>query len=157
MHVVFVDDGLDVELALRLDEQLVGERGAKRRHAPAPQILERAVSLAIPGAHGENFAELVIRDGDGEPGLAGGCVLEAAQADVEIAPDDGGVEAREPNLDETGCPAQLAREQRRDLDVEPDDARRIAWIGFDKWRASLGVAAPAELRRRLRAGVRCRQ
>src|SRR3712207_8964860 len=38
----------------------------------------------------------------------------------------------------------------RSLDVEADDARRVGRIGFDERSATLGVTAPAQLRRSLR-------
>jgi hypothetical protein len=157
MHVVFVDDRLDPGLTLRLEEELVGQRCSKRRDAPSSKVLERAVALAVRRSDGQNFAELVVRNGDREPGLPARRVFEAAEADVEIPSCGRGFEACKPDLDETRRATQLAREQRRNLDVEADYASGIARIGLDKGRPSLGIAAPAELRCRLRAGIRCKE
>jgi hypothetical protein len=74
-------------------------------------------------------------------------VLEPAQPDVEVAARDGGVEAGERDLHEARRAAKLASDERGNLDVEADDARRVGRIGFDERRAAFGVAAPAELGR----------
>ena len=71
-------------------------------------------------------------------------VLDAAQADVEVAALRRLIERGERDLHELRRAAELARDQLRDLDVEADDLRRIARVGFDKRRAAFGVAAPAQ-------------
>ena len=57
--------------------------------------------------------------------------------------------------DEARNPAESTREQLRDLDVKPHDARRVIGIRLDKRRASLRVAAPPKLHLRLRGKAPC--
>ena len=54
-------------------------------------------------------------------------------------------------MDELRRAPEAAREQVGDLDVEADLRVRVRGVGFDKRRAALGIARPAE-RRRLRRG-----
>ena len=74
-------------------EQVVGERRAQRGDAPAAQVGQRAEPGAVGVAHGEDLAELVVRNRDRQPGAPRRAVLDAAQADVEVAARGGGVEA----------------------------------------------------------------
>ena len=60
-------------VALGVEQQVVGDRAAERGDALPLQIGERAIAVAIAVAHGEHFAELVVRN-------AGGQRLRAAPA-----------------------------------------------------------------------------
>jgi hypothetical protein len=152
MHIVFVDDGLELELGLCVDEQVVGKRGAERCHPPAAKICERAEAWQVGLSDGENFAEFVVGNRDRVPLLPRGCVFEPTQADVEVSTRDSLVEARKGNLNEARYPSELRSQERRDIDVEADDASGIARVGFDKGRSAFGIAAPAQFDRRLRSG-----
>ena len=125
MDIVFVGDRDDALVGLRGREHVVGERGAERRHAAAAKIGQRAEAIAIRVANGEDFAELVVGNRDGQARAARRTVLDAAQPDVEIAACGGRVEARETDLHESRHAAKPAGEQLRDLDVESHDTRRV--------------------------------
>ena len=151
MHVVFVGDGDYPVTGLRLDEQVVRQRRAKRGDALASQIGQRAEAARIGRAHGQHLAELVVGYRDREARAPGRAVLDPAQGDVEIPARDRRVDTREPGLDESRSAAEAGGEQLRDLHVEADDARGIGRVGLDVRRAALGVTAPAQLG--LRRGV----
>ena len=85
MHVVFVGDGDDAVLGLGGGENVVGQRGAERRHTAAAEIGQRSESLAIRRPDRQDLAELVVWNGDGQPGATGGAVFDAAQPDIEVA------------------------------------------------------------------------
>jgi hypothetical protein len=154
MYVVLVGDGNDTGVSLGSDKQVVGERRAKRGNTPAVQVLERAIAITIALPHRQDLAKLVIRDGDGEAGAAGGAVLDATQSDVEVAACRRCIEARERDLHEPGYAAEPLSEQLRDVDVETDDPGRIRRVGLHEGRTAFGVAAPPQLRSWLRLGDR---
>jgi hypothetical protein len=106
------------------------------------QIAQRAVPVRVGCAHREHFAELVIGNRDRKAGAAGGAVLDAAQANVEITARCRGIDARETDLDEARRPAETRREQLRDLDVEANDMRRIIRICLDVRRSAFGITTP---------------
>src|SRR5581483_7396564 len=118
----------------------------------AAESRERAIAIAIRRSNGENLLKFVVRDGHGDRAAPSGCVLDAAEADVEIAALDGLIELGEGGLHEDGRPAELAGDELGDLDVEADDLRRMSRIRFDERGAAFGIAAPAQ--RRLRMGER---
>ena len=70
-------------------------------------------------ADGEHFAELVVRNRGRDRRAARRRVLDAAEADVEVAADRGLIERGERHLDELRRAAERLRDQLGDLDVEP--------------------------------------
>ena len=134
-------------VGLRLDEQVVGERGAERGHPPAAQVGERAEATRVGFADGQDLAELVVRDGDRQAGAAGRAVLDAAQADVEVAARRGRIEAGEADLHEARSRGRApAASSCATSTSKPTTRERIGGVGLDKRRAPFGVAAPAQLR-----------
>ena len=119
------------------------------------QIGERAIAIAIAVANREHFAEFVIRDAGGERLAPRRNVFDAAQADVEVASLRGLIERRELHLQELRRAAQLSRDQLGDLDVEADQLRGIARIGFNERRAAFGIAAPPQRLRCRRGRADC--
>ncbi len=154
VHVILVADGDDPVLGCSLAQELVGERGTKRGHSTAAQIRQGTVAERVGLADRQHLAKCVVRHGDGEPRASTRQVFEPAHADVEVAADGGGLEAREPHLDEARRPAQPLGDESRHLDIEADQAGDVVGIGLDERRPTLGVAAPAQLRR-LCQGGRC--
>jgi hypothetical protein len=150
MDVVFVGERLEAVLLLRAQEDLIGDRAAERRDLAAAQIGQRMHPAGVGVADAEDFAELVVRHRHRQRCAAGRRVLDAAHADVGVAADDALVDRFEADVDELGTSAERAREQLRDLDVEPDQPIRMRGIGFDKRRATLRVSSPFQRRLRRR-------
>ena len=144
MHVVVVGHRRDAVLALGAEQDLVGDGPAERGYPAAGEVFERAESVAVGVANAQHLAELVVGDGDRHRRAAGRRVLDAAQPDLGVAARhrlvDGGV------LDdhELRRPPESARDQLRDLDVEPDHRLGVARARLDERRSSFGVAGPAE-------------
>ena len=111
---------------------------------------ERPEPVLVGRSNGQHFAELVVRNRDREARAASRAVFDAAQADVEVAARRSRIDAREANLDEARRAPKRGCQQLCDVDVEPDDARRIVRIRLDERRAAFGIAAPSQLRRGLR-------
>ena len=149
MHIVLVDDWPDAELRLGVDEKVVRERGAERRHSSPAEILKCAIARRIGVADRQDLAKLVVRNGDREARPARRTVFDSAQSDVEVAPSGGRIETRKTDLQEPRRPLKPFGKYSRDLDFEPNDARRIARVGFDKRGATFRIAAPTQLIRRL--------
>src|SRR5690606_33675435 len=93
----------------------------------------------------EHLAELVVRNGDGEPGAAARKIFESAEPDVEVAAGGGGVEAGEADLDELRDAPEAVGQEAGDLDVEADDPRRVTRVRLDEGGTPLRIAAPSEL------------
>ena len=110
MHIILVGDRDDAVASLRVDEQVVGKRRAERRDAVAAEIAQGAVLVRVRRPHGQHFAELVVRNGDREPGAARRTVLDAAQPDVEITARRRGIDAGEADLNEARRPFKARRE-----------------------------------------------
>ena len=146
MDVVVVGDGLEAVFAFGLRQDLPGQRGAERRHAAATEIGQRAVAAGVGLAHGQHFAELVVRHANGEFRALGRRVLETVDGNVEVAALHRLVERGEGGLHEDGPAAQGFGDERRHLDIEPAVGRRILRVGFDIRGAALGVGTPAQLR-----------
>ena len=144
MHIIVVRHGGDAVGALGLEQQIVGHRAAERRNAAAFEIGKRAITAAIAFAHRDHFSELVIRDAGSKRLAPRRNVFDAAQSDLEVAPLRGLIERGELHLQELRCPAKLAGDQLRDLDVKANELRGIARVGLDERRAAFGIAAPAE-------------
>ena len=144
MHVVVVRDRHDAVFTFGGEQKLVGDRAAQRGDAAAAEIGERAEAIAIRLAHRQHFLEPIVRDAGGDSGTPARRVLDAAQADVEVAARRRLVERREGDLHELRRTTQLAGDQLGDLDVEANKLGRIGRVRFHKWRAAFGIAAPAQ-------------
>src|SRR5205807_1780143 len=83
----------------------------------AAQIFQAPIAVAVYGANRQHFAELVIGNRQRKPRAPGVAVLDAAQADVEVAARRGCVDRRETNLDEARRAPETGGKQLRDLDV----------------------------------------
>src|SRR6185369_6588276 len=87
-------------------------------------------------------------------------VFDTRQADVEIAALDRLLDRCPGDLYELRWTVQVTRDQLGNFDIEAAHARRVIRVGFYEGRAALGIAAPAEGRRRgwvVRACARAQQ
>ncbi len=144
MHVVVIRHGMDAGGCLGVHERVIGDGARERGDGPAAECGQSVKPIAIGRAHGEHFLELVVGNRGRDRALASGCVFDAAQADVEVAPRDRLVEIGKRGLDEFRRAAERRRDKTGDLDVETDHPIGIARIGFHVGRAALGVTAPAK-------------
>ena len=120
MHIVVVRNRLDTVVPLGPQQNLVRDCSAQRADLASAQIGERAEARHVCGPHAQHFAEFVVGNRQRQRRSARQRVLDAAQADVRIAPGDGLVDRREHDLNELRRAPEAAREQASDLDVETD-------------------------------------
>src|SRR5262249_34155246 len=88
VHVVFVCDGGQAEIALRSEQDVVGESAPKGADTTAGQIaqLQVAPGRAVPNT--QDLAKLIVGDGHGHRPPPGSRVFDAAQADLGVATSD---------------------------------------------------------------------
>jgi hypothetical protein len=82
------------------------------------------------------------------------CSLHPANRNLMEVPKLSG-RSIEGHLNKLGPPPELFRDFFRDLDIESANLRRIARIGFHKWRTASGIIASPRCRLRfssLRSG-----
>ena len=138
------------------EQELVGDRAAERGDAAAAQIGERAKPVAIGVAHREHLAELGSTGSlAASAARRAGRVLDAAQADVEVAARRRLVERGERRPGRTAAVRPSSRAISSAISTsKPTQLLRIGRVGLDERRAALGVAAPAQDWRRGLRGER---
>ncbi len=143
MDVVVVGQGNHTGGIACGEEQVVCNRGTERRDAPPAQIGEAMNPAGVSRSYREHFAEFEIRNGHRVSGAAHGGVLDAREAEREVAAFNGLVDAGPLHLDEpSGAASQATRDAVGDLDVEAAHARGVGGISLDERGTTLGVAAP---------------
>ena len=118
MHIVVVRHRDETRRIACPHEQVVRDRRAQRRHAPAAQIDQTVNAGCLLRSHGEHFTEFEVGEGGGVPGAACGRVLDTREAEREITPFDGLIDAGPLDLDEAGGATESAGDPVGDLDVE---------------------------------------
>jgi hypothetical protein len=160
VDVILVAHSGDAVSRLGALEQLERLCRGQRRHRAAPQVRERAEAVLVGGADGEDHAELVVRDRRGHSGPPRRDLLEAAEADLEVAAPQRLVDRRERDEGEPGLPVEVSGDEVGDVDFEADQTGGIGGIGFDVRGAAFGIAAPDQGRgscaQTWRAGVTSR-
>ena len=131
-------------VSLGAQQDLIGDCSAQRADLASAQVGERPEAGHVRCPHAQHFAESIVGNGQGQRRSARQRVLDAAQADVRVAPGDGLVDRREHDLHELRRAPQAACEEAGDLDVEADLLLRMRRVGLDKRRAAFGVARPAK-------------
>src|SRR5438132_2079381 len=133
MHVVVVGQGDDTCGIACGEQQVVRDRGAERRDAPPAQIRQAMNPARVSRSYRQHFAEFEIRNGDGVTGAVHGGVLDAREAEREVAAFNGLIDAGPLYLDEPGRPApESTGDALGDLDVEAAHARGIGRISLDE-------------------------
>ena len=155
MHVVVVGHRPDAVGLLRVEQRLVCNRAREGRDGAPLQVGQATEPRAIRRSNGEHFLKRIVGNRHFHRATAPGRVFDATEADVEVTARDRLIELRERDLHELRGPAERARDEVGDLDVEAHHMRRVARIGFDERRAALCVAAPPQ--GRLRGGRRSHQ
>jgi hypothetical protein len=101
-------------------------------------------------SNAENFAKLIIGNGDCIRCAPRRSVLDAAQPDLGVAARNRLVDGCEGNFDELRLAPQAAGNQFGDVDIEANNFGRIGGIGFDIRRPAFRVPTPAKYLRGLR-------
>src|SRR6266478_7620840 len=154
MDVVVVGQGDDTCGIASGEQQVVCNRGAERRDAPPAQVGEAMDAARVSRSYRQYFAEFEIRNGDGVTGAAHGDVLDAREAEREVAAFNRLIDVGPLYLDEPGRPApESTGDALGDLDVEAAHTRGIGRISLDERSTTFGVAAPHQHRS---IGVLCR-
>ena len=93
-------------------------------------------------ADAQHLAELVVRHRDRHRGAARRRVLDAAQPDLGVAARDGLIDRVERHEHELRRPAEAAREQIRDLDVEAHE--HVGIVGLASTYGAPPSGSPAQ-------------
>ena len=144
VDVVVVTDDLEPAGAGLAHEHLVRDGSGECADPSASELAEASIPIPVARPHRQHLAKLVVGDRHGVSRAPRGRVLDAGEADREVAPLDGRVDGSEGDLDEPRLPPDPPREDARDLDVHPAHDGRVARVGLDERRAALRVAAPEE-------------
>ena len=125
-------------------EELEGVRLIQSRDALPAKVVQR--SIGRPSPDGEDLVVEEVRPREQQPGASFGSVLEAVEGDVEVAPLERGDQVRPLHLVEARPPEpELPGDRRGDVDLEPDDPRRVPGVLEDVGLTPLQIAAPYEL------------
>ena len=145
MDVIVVGNRDDAGRVARREEQIVGDRRAERRDAPAAQIRQTVDAARVLWPYGQHFAEFEIGDRDGVLRATRRRVLDAGEAEREIPTFDRLVDVRPLHLHEPGShrsTAESARDALGDLHVKAADPRGIRGVGFDEGGTPFRISPP---------------
>jgi hypothetical protein len=143
---------LQPDVALRAQQDLVGDRAAKRTDLLTAKVGQGAEARRISIADAQHLAELVVRQRHRHRRPPRRRVFDPAHADVGVAAADALVDRFEADVEEFWCAADPGGEQAGDLDIEPDEPVGTRRVGLDKRRAAFRIARPSQHLRRLGGG-----
>ncbi len=151
------DTGVRSVLRLGRPEDLVGLCGHQRANVMAGEIGKRPKTILVGATDCQRLAEPVIGNRVCHARAPRRALLEAAESNPEVAAEQRLVDRREGDVREPRRHVQLAGDERRDVNFEADQLRRILRVGLDVRSAALRIAAPGEFAhgRRLRSARSC--
>jgi len=112
--------------------------------SPAFKIGEGPKPGSVGIADAQHFAKLIVGNCRRHRRASHGCIFDAAEANLRIAPLDRLIDRGEGSVDELGYAIDLSRNKLGNFDIEADESIRMEGISFDEGRSALRIARPAK-------------